>query len=99
MIAVTITLGIVMIVIGIPVIGGLIYAYHEKKLKLREKELELLGGRNAQQVADQAARIEWLEERMRVVERIVTDRGVALSEEIERLRGPAAREIRDQRAD
>jgi hypothetical protein len=74
-----------MIVVGIPVIGGLIYAYHEKKLKLREKELELLGGQTAQQTADQAARIEWMEDRLRVLERIVTDRGLALSDEIDRL--------------
>jgi hypothetical protein len=77
-----------MIVVGIPIIGGLVFAYHEKKLKLRERELELLGGRTAQDNADQAARIEWLEERMRVVERIVTDKGHALSDEIERLREP-----------
>jgi hypothetical protein len=88
-------LGIIMIVVGIPIIGGLVYAYHERKLKLREKELELLGGHRAQEMADQSARVEWMEDRIRVLERIVTDRGLALSDEIDRLPDlPPAKERR-----
>jgi hypothetical protein len=79
-------LGFFMIVVGIPVIGGMIYAYHEKKLKFREKELEILGSQTAQRASHYAERTEQLEERVRVLERIVTDKGLGLSEEIERLR-------------
>jgi hypothetical protein len=91
-------LGFFLVAAGIP-IAGMIYAYHEKKLKLRQKELDVLGRRAAQDSADHAARIEWLEERMGVVERIVTDRGLSLSDEIERLRDRPVREIRDRRDD
>jgi hypothetical protein len=79
-------LGFFMIVVGIPVIGGMIYAYHEKKLKFREKEFEILGSQTAQRASHYAERTEQLEERVRVLERIVTDKGLGLSEEIERLR-------------
>jgi hypothetical protein len=79
-------LGFFMIVVGIPVIGGLVYAYQEKKLKLREKELDVLGSQTAERAAQYAAHTERLEERVRVLERIVTDKGVGLSDEIEKLR-------------
>jgi hypothetical protein len=78
--------GILMIVVGIPVIGGLTFDYHKRKLAFREKELELLGSQTAERVTQYAARAEQLEERVRVLERIVTDKGLGLSEEIERLR-------------
>lgn len=75
-----------MIVVGIPVIGGLIADYHKRKLKLRERELELLGSQTAEKAAQYAAHTERLEERVRVLERIVTDKGLGLAEEIEKLR-------------
>ncbi|MBO9579841.1 MAG: hypothetical protein J7498_03015 [Sphingobium sp.] len=79
-------LGILMIVIGIPVIGGLVFAYQKEKLKLREKELALFGSEAAQRAARHAAHNERLEERVQVLERIVTDEGPGLAEEIEKLR-------------
>lgn len=47
------------------------------------KQLEL-------QVAIQGERLQTLEQRTRVLERIITDRGQSVSEEIERLRGTHA---------
>ncbi len=79
-------LGFFMIVVGIPVIGGMVYAYHEKKLKLREKELDILGSQTMKRAAEYAEHTELLEERVRVLERIVTDRGIGLADEIEKLR-------------
>lgn len=79
-------LSIIAIVVGIPVIGGLVLEYHKRKLKLRERELEILGSQTAEKAAQYAAHTERLEERVRVLERIVTDKGLGLSEEIERLR-------------
>jgi hypothetical protein len=93
-------LGVVLLSVCIPVCALVLGANAKERHKLRAKELELLGGKMAQDVADQAARMEWMEERMRVVERIVTDKGLALSDEIERLREPEpVRALRDQRAD
>jgi hypothetical protein len=79
-------LGFFMIVVGIPVIGGLVADYYKRKLKLRERELEILGSQTAERAAQYAAHTERLEERVRVLERIVTDKGIGLAEEIERLR-------------
>jgi hypothetical protein len=88
---------IVLLSVSIPILALILGMNHQARLKLREKELEFGAGQSARQLADQAARIEWLEERMRVVERIVTDKGLALADEIERLRGPGAPALRDER--
>jgi hypothetical protein len=83
-------LGFFMIVVGIPVIGGMIFSYQKEKLKLREKELDVLGSRTAESAAQYAVHTERLEERVRVLERIVTDKGLGLSDEIEKLRDQRA---------
>jgi hypothetical protein len=90
---------IVLMSVSIPIIALVLGMNNQARLKLREKELELGAGRSAQQLADQAARLEWLEDRMRVVERIVTDKGLSLADEIERLRAPGTPAIRDERID
>ncbi len=83
-------LSIIFIAIAVPVIGGLFADYHKRKLKLRERELELLGSQTAERAAQYAAQTERLEERVQVLERIVTDKGLGLSEEIEKLRDQRA---------
>ncbi len=83
-------LSILMIVIGIPVIGGLVFAYQKEKLRLREKELEVLGSQTAEKAAQYAAHSERLEQRVQVLERIVTDKGLGLADEIEKLRDQRA---------
>lgn len=55
-------------------------------LKLREKQLEIEASMVAEKAAQYAAHNERLEQRVRVLERIATDSGVGLSDEIERLR-------------
>lgn len=79
-------LAILAIVVGIPVIGAFVLDYHKRKLKLRERELEILGSQTAEKAAQYAAHNERLEERVRVLERIVTDKGMGLADEIEKLR-------------
>ena len=83
-------LGIIFIAVGVPVIGAFVADYHKRKLKLRERELELLGSQTAEKAAQYAAHAERLEARVQVLERIVTDKGLGLSEEIERLRDQRA---------
>jgi ABC-type phosphate transport system auxiliary subunit len=79
-------LGFFFIVVGIPVIFGVGGAMYERKLKLREKELELQSTMTAEKAAQYAAHTERLEQRVRVLERIITDKGTDLAIEIEDLR-------------
>lgn len=57
-----------------------------KMLELKEKQLEVQTSMTAEKAAQYAAHVERLEQRVRVLERIITDKGVALSDEIEQLR-------------
>jgi hypothetical protein len=71
---------IAFIVIGLPTIA--IFVLISRMLRHREKKLEL----EAQIAAAKTIRNEQLEQRVRVLERIVTDKGIVVAEEIERLR-------------
>jgi hypothetical protein len=75
-----------MIVVGIPVIVGVLGDVYKRHLKFKERELELLGNQTAEKAAQYAAHTERLEQRVRVLERIVTDKGLGVADEIERLR-------------
>jgi hypothetical protein len=55
-------------------------------LQVKEKQLDAQTRDTAERTAQYAAHTERLERRMRVLERIVTDKGIDLSDEIERLR-------------
>lgn len=81
-------LGFFMIVVGIPVIAGVIGDMYKRRLKLREKELEILGNQTAEKAAQYAAHTERLEQRVRVLEQIVTDKGIETAEQIEALCAP-----------
>ena len=52
----------------------------------REKAMEIEARMVAEKAAQYAAHTERLEQRVRVLERIVTDKGIALSDEIDKLR-------------
>ena len=55
-------------------------------LKLKERQMELEAEMVAEKAAQYAAQTERLEQRVRVLERIVTDRGIELADEIDKLR-------------
>jgi hypothetical protein len=57
-----------------------------KMIALKEKQLEVQTSMTAEKSAQYAAHTERLEARVRVLERIATDKGVDLSNEIEQLR-------------
>ena len=57
-----------------------------KWLHLKEKQIEAMSRDAAEKAAQYAAQTERLEQRMRVLERIVTDKGIDVADEIERLR-------------
>ncbi|TPG43076.1 hypothetical protein EAH79_04465 [Sphingomonas koreensis] len=52
----------------------------------REKQMEIESRMVAEKAAQYAAQTERLEQRVRVLERIATDKGVDVSDEIDRLR-------------
>lgn len=73
------------IVVGIPVVFGVLSDMYKRHMKFKERQLETersAGPANAEWVA----RMERLEDRIRVLERIITDKGHHLADEIERLR-------------
>ena len=57
-----------------------------KMIKLKEKQLDVQTSMTAEKAAQYAAHTERLEARVRVLERIATDKEVDLSDEIESLR-------------
>ncbi|MCP3734423.1 hypothetical protein M9979_05965 [Sphingomonas sp. RP10(2022)] len=76
------------VVIGLPVILGIGSEMFRRWLKHKETMASALNAQTAEKAAQYAAHTERLEERVRVLERIVTDRGVDLAREIEDLRDP-----------
>lgn len=75
-------------VIVIPVVLGIGSDMLKRWLSHRERVMELMADKTAEKAAQYAAQVERLEQRMRVLERIATDRGADLAMQIEDLRGP-----------
>lgn len=75
-----------MIVVGLPVIFGVGGDAFKRWLKHKEKMAEALNAQTAEKAAQYAAHTERLEQRVRVLERIVTDKGIDVAEQIEALR-------------
>ncbi|MGI8704842.1 MAG: hypothetical protein ACR2JJ_03435 [Sphingomicrobium sp.] len=75
---------IALIVIGLPVILLMIIA--NRYFRLREKKLEVEAGMAAEKAAQYASRTHELEQRVRVLEQIVTDTGAQTAGQIEALR-------------
>ena len=57
-----------------------------KWIKLKEKQIDALSAESAEKAAQYAAKTERLEQRVAVLERIITDKSMGLAEEIDRLR-------------
>jgi Phage shock protein B len=55
-------------------------------LTVKEREIDAVSTHSAEKAAQYAAHTERLEQRVRVLERIVTDKGIDVADEIERLR-------------
>ena len=77
---------IIFIVIGLPSILIFGQPLIRRMIEHRERRMELEARMTAEKAAQYAAHNERLEQRVRVLERIVTDKGLELSDEIERLR-------------
>jgi hypothetical protein len=78
------------IIVGLPVIFLMVLA--NRFFKFREKKLEVEAMNAAEKAAQYAAGTRELEERVRVLEQIVTDSGVQTAAQIEALREPRSRQ-------
>lgn len=81
-------LGVLIPILGIScglvaIIGGV---FVKPWLRLKERQMEIQSKMTAEKAAQYAAHTELLEQRVRVLERIATDRGADLAQEIEDLR-------------
>jgi hypothetical protein len=77
---------IVSIAVGLPMIAVTLTEITKRQIAFKERKLELMADRTAEKAAQYAAHVERLEQRMRVLERIATDKGVDLAVQIETLR-------------
>lgn len=79
-------IGFFFIVVGLPVMLGVGGDMFRRWLKHKEAMTSALNAQTAEKAAQYAAQVERLEQRVRVLERVVTDRGTILADEIETLR-------------
>jgi chemotaxis signal transduction protein len=70
----------------------------KRLIQFKEKQLEVMGSQTAEKAAQYAAQVERLEQRMRVLERIVTDKGIDTADQIEALRTAQLPDPRHDRA-
>jgi signal transduction histidine kinase len=75
---------IALILVGLPVLLLMLIA--SRYFRLRERKLEVEAGLAAEKAAQYASRTGELEQRVRVLEQIVTDRGAETAGQIEALR-------------
>jgi hypothetical protein len=76
------------IVVAVPVLGGVSVSAFQRWLQHKEKMGQLIANQTAEKAAQYASQVERLEARLRVVEQIVTDGGVQTAAQIEALRQP-----------
>lgn len=74
------------VVIGLPVILGIGSSMFKDWIRHKERMASAITAQTAERAAQYAAQTERLEQRVRVLERIATDKGIGLADDIERLR-------------
>ena len=76
------------IVVAVPVLGGVGFSAFQRWLQHKERMGQLIADSTAEKAAQYASQVERLETRLRVVEQIVTDGGAQTAAQIEALRTP-----------
>lgn len=69
-----------------PFIMVVLIVWMQNQRKIAEKQLEATAGQSAEKAAQYASRVQELEDRVKVLERIVTDKGYDIATQIEALR-------------
>lgn len=82
-----------LVVVGLPVGLGVGSEMLKTWVKHKERMADVLSAQTAEKAAQYAAQTERLEQRVRVLERIVTDRGIDVADELDRLRDTPAKEL------
>ncbi len=77
------------LVIGLISGAGIWLDAYKRRLTNRERELELRAGQDRAEDSKSASEVAALEQRLRVLERIATDKGTTLAAQIEGLRESA----------
>lgn len=72
-------------VLSIPILGILAWVV-TNWFRLKERQIQAISAEAAEKAAQYAAKTERLEQRVVVLERILTDRSTVLADEIDRLR-------------
>jgi hypothetical protein len=80
------TIALVAIVGGLIAVTILVGTIFKRIMSYKEKQLTLTADRTAEKAAQYASHVEQLEARVRVLERIATDKGADLAQQIEDLR-------------
>lgn len=82
-------MGLIAMIAGTLGMTAIITSTYKRHLRFKERELELMASHTAEKAAQYAAHTERLESRVRVLERIATDKGQDLAAAIEDLRDPS----------
>ena len=80
------TIGLIAVVVLLITVLGMIYSAYERRLKFKERQLEIEAGKATSCDHPSAQTTAELEKRVRVLERIATDRGHDVAAQIEALR-------------
>jgi len=67
-------------------LAGILAGIIHKRMAIKERQMTAVRDQAAETVSRYASQTERLEQRVRVLERIITDKGIDVSDEIERLR-------------
>jgi hypothetical protein len=81
------------IVIGVLILIGTVF---QRIMAFKERQLGLTANATAEKAAQYAAHVEQLEARVRVLERIATDKGSDLAQQIEDLRPVATPQLQTE---
>jgi hypothetical protein len=79
-------MGLGLVVAGVIGVLGILGDAYKRRLNFKERELELFSQQTAEKAAQYAAQAERLEARVRVLERIATDKSADVALQIEGLR-------------
>jgi predicted amino acid dehydrogenase len=78
--------GLIALMVGIVGIAAIVGSVIKRLISLQERKIEVLAGQTAEKAAQYASHNRELEERLRVVERIVSDKGYDIALQIDALR-------------
>jgi hypothetical protein len=87
-------MGLAAVVCGGIAVCGITASVIKRMIALQERKIEIMAGQTAEKAAQYASHNRELEDRLRVVERIVTDKGYDVALQIEALRDARAVEER-----